>query len=261
MAKLKGLIDFQGTLGGISAYMRNGERVLRQASGADRKKIMRGKNYVRTRENMTEFGGGVAAAKVLRQSLTPVMRGFSDTYFTGRLQGKYRDMISEAPGKRGQRVFKPLVHADAIMAIPFDVKLHLDSVLRVKPLITVNAQRTAATLSVLSFTPAMDIFPPTGATHLELIYAIALQPAFEYDPASKKYKRTDGLNQYYMQTISSELIPVNTQEALDISLPATALDLAQLHTEAPWYRYWASAFTSRSALRPIRWRRAKRWGL
>ena len=232
MAKLKGLIDFEGTLGGITAYTRNGERVLRQASGADKKKIMRGKNYVRTRENMMEFSGGVAAAKVLRQSLTPVMRGFSDTYFTGRLQGKYRDMIQIATGKRGQRMFKPLTHATALMEIPFDVKLHLDSVLRVKPLITVNAERTAATLSVLSFTPATDIFAPTGATHLELIYAIVLQPAFEYDTPSKKYKRTDALDQYYMQTISSELIPVDTQEALDISLPATDLGLAQLHADS-----------------------------
>lgn len=232
MAKLKGLIDFEGTLGGITAYTRNGERVLRQASGADKKKIMRGKNYARTRENMMEFSGGVAAAKVLRQSLTPVLRGFTDTYFTGRLQGKYRDMITEASGKRGQRVFKPLAHAAAIMAIPFDVKLHLDSVLRIKPLITVNAERTAATLSVLSFTPATDIYAPAGATHLELIYAIALQPSFEYDAGTKKYKRTDGLDQYYMESISSELISVNTQEAIDISLPAAAFNLAQLQPDS-----------------------------
>jgi hypothetical protein len=232
MAKLKGLIDFEGTLGGITAYMRNGERVLRQASGADRKKILRGKNYARTRENMMEFGGGVLAAKVLRQSLTPVLRTFTDTYFTGRLQGKYRDMISEAPGKRGQRVFKPLQHADAIIAIPFDLKLHLDSILRIKPVITVNAERTASTLSIAGFTPATDIFAPAGATHLELIYAVALQPSFEYDAHIKKYKRMDGLNQYYMETISSELIAVDMQQALDISLPVSPIDLGQLHTDS-----------------------------
>ena len=231
MAKLKGLIDFEGTLGGITAYTRNGERVLRQRRGADRKKILRGKNYARTRENMMEFSGGVAAAKVLRQSLTPVLRTFTDTYFTGRMQGKYRDMISEGTGKRGQRAFKPLEHADAILAIPLDPKLHLDSVLRVKPAITVNAERTASTLSIPGFTPATDIFAPAGATHLELIYAIAIQPSFEYDAGMKTYKRSDGQHPYYMETISSELILVDAQEVLDISLPVSPLALTSLHAD------------------------------
>jgi hypothetical protein len=232
MAKLKGLIDFEGTLGGITAYTRNGERILRQATGADKKKILQGKNYVRTRENMMEFSGAVAAAKAVRQSLTPVTRTFADTNFTGRLQGKYRDMISTAAGKRGQRMFNPLQHVNAILAIPFDVKLHLDSILRVKPVITINAERTAATLSISGFTPVTDIFSPVGATHLELVYAIAVQPSFEYDPGTKKYKRTDGLNQHYMQTISSELIAVDAHEALDISLPAPPIDLPELHADS-----------------------------
>ena len=231
MARLKGLIDFEGTLGSITAYTRNGERILRQKNAVNKKKILKGKNYERTRENMTEFGGGVAASKVLRQSITSIMRTFTDTNFTGRLQGKYRDMISEAPGKRGQRVFKPLAHIEALLAIPFDTKLHLDSVLRIRPVITVNAERTAATLSIAGFNPVTDLFPSAGATHVELIYAIAVQPAFEYDIITKKYKRTDGLEQYFMKTISSEVLPL-TDETMDLSLPASPIDIPILDKDS-----------------------------
>ena len=231
MATLKGLIDFEGTIGGISAYTRNGERVIRQKSSVSKKKMMRGKNYERTRENMSEFGGGVTASKILRQSIASISRGFTDTNFTGRLQGKYRDMISLAPGKRGQRVFKPLAHAAALLAIPFDMKFHLDSVLRVQPVITVNAARTAATLSIAGFNPFTDLFASPGATHVELIYAIAVQPAFEYDAHTKKYKRTDGLDHHYMKTVSSGVIPL-TDEAMDLSLPVSPLDLDSLYEES-----------------------------
>jgi|GEM_PF-2881165 len=231
MARPKGLIEFEGTLGGITSYMLNGKQVLRQSRGSEKEKIKTGSRHERTQENMMEFSGAVAAAKVLRQSLMPVARSFSDPGFTGTLQGKYRDMISVASGKRGQRVFKPLLHADAIMAIPFNKDLHLDSVLRVKPNITTNIERTAATLS-LSLNTTTDIFTPAGATHVELIYAIAVQPAFEYDAHINKYKRTDGLDKNYMQHISSALLPVYVNEAVDISLTAPQIGLPLLPVDS-----------------------------
>ena len=232
MATLKGLIDFEGTLGGITAYTRDGKRILRQKNSVDKKKILHGKNYVRTRENMMEFAGGVAAAKALRQALLPVSRGFTDTYFTGRLQGKYRDMISTAEGKRGQRVFKPLDHADAIKAVPFNAALHLDSVLRIQPVVQVDADRMSASLSLEGFNPVTDIFKPEGATHVELIYAAAVQPAFVYSARLKNYKRTDGLHQSYVQHVSSALIPLDTdaEHPVSLTLPVDALN--QLHRDS-----------------------------
>ncbi|MGN6645025.1 MAG: hypothetical protein ACTHJT_00735 [Cytophaga sp.] len=232
MAILKGIIDLEGTLGDITVYTVNGKRVVRQKGGADKKKILRGKNYVRTRENMSEFGGAVAAAKVLRQSILSIARGFIDSNFTGRLQGKYRDMISAADGLRGQRIFRPLEHTEALLAIPFNPKLHLDSILRQKPVITVNAARTAATLSLPGFNPATDVFREPGATHVELIYIAVLQPGFEYDVHSKTYKRMDELHQHYMQTVSSALIPLTADELSDISLPAPAFNMPALHKDS-----------------------------
>lgn len=231
MARPKGIIQFEGTIGGMTSYMLNGNRIIRQSKSSQKEQIKTGANYKRTRENNMEFSGAVEAAKIIRQTLMSVSRGFVDSIFTGRLQGKYRDMITVSAGIRGQRMFKPLLHADAILAIPFAKDLHLDSVLRLKPIITANTERTAATLS-MTLNTATDLFIPTGASHVELIYATVLQPAVEYDAHLKKYKRTDGLDQYHLQTISSTLFPLSVNEALDISLSTPALDLQQLHADS-----------------------------
>lgn len=231
MARLKGLIDFEGTIGGINAYTLNGERVIRKSRDYEKEKIKTGANYERTRENNMEFSGAVAAAKVLRQSIMPLARGFADHSFTGRLQGKYRDMISMSAGIRGQRLFKPLEHKDAILAVSFNKALHLDSVLLVKPEITTNTDRTLASLT-LSINTSTDLFTPAGATHVELIYAIAVQPAFKYDAHLNKYKCEDGLDQYSMQTISSALIPLYVNETIEISLSPAAIEIPRQHPES-----------------------------
>lgn len=231
MARLKGLIDFEGTMGGMNAYTVNGNRIIRQSKSSQKGLIKTGENYERTRENNMEFSGAVEAAKIIRQTLISLSRGFVDSIFTGRLQGKYRDIITVSAGIRGQRMFKPLLHADAICAIPFARDLHLDSVLRLKPIITANTERTAATLS-MTLNTATDLFIPTGASHVEFIFTTALQPAVEYDAHLKKYKRTDGLDQYHMKTISSILFPVGVDEAIDITLSTPALDLQQLHADS-----------------------------
>lgn len=231
MATPKGLIDFEGTLGGITSYTLNGKQVLRKCRDSEKEKIKTSDRYERTRENNMEFSGAVLAAKVLRQSLMPVARPFVDSGFTGTLQGKYTSMLQLASGKRGQRVFKPLLHTEAMLAIPFHKDLHLDAVLRVQPVITTNTDRTAATLS-MALNTATDIFTPAGATHAELIYAIAIQPACEYDAHMNIYKRTDGLDQNYMQHISSALIPVHVNETIDISLSPQPIEVPQLHADA-----------------------------
>ncbi len=231
MATLKGLIDFEGTMGGINAYTLNGKRVLRQSRTSQKDKIKTRDNYQRTRENNMEFSGAVLAAKVLRLSLMSVARPFVDPGFTGTLQGKYTDMLQLASGKRGQRVFKPLLHAEAMLEIPFNKALHLDSILHIKPAITANAARTTAVLSI-SLNPQTDIYVPAGATHVQLIFAIAIQPSFEYDVHTNKYKRMDELDQPHMTHISSQLIPTDVNVTTSIVLPAPPFSIALLHAES-----------------------------
>lgn len=231
MATSKGLLDFNGTLGGITAYTLNGKSVLRQCRGKEKNKIATGKNYVRTRENNREFSGAVEAAKILRQALMPVLRSFVDPNFTGRLQGAYRKMIGVSSGIRGQRVFKPLEHTAAILSIPLHPASHLDAVLRARPVLALNPERTAATLS-LSVHPATDLFIPAGATHVEFIYAVAVQPAVQYQEAAKKYKRTDKRTQHAMSHTASALIAVTAAETQHITLSPPPIALPELHAES-----------------------------
>jgi hypothetical protein len=233
MAQLTGLINFEGTLDGITSYTRKGKKgVVRKAGGPGKKQLLTGAAFERTRENMTEFAGAVYASKILRLSLSPILHFFADCNLTGRLQGAFRSLMLQGEGARGQRSFKPLQHAEALKVININKELHLDSILRLRPITEANKTRTAVTLSIEGFNTATDIYTPAGATHLELIHAIAILPAVVYNKSQKKYVRADGLNQLYQHTASSELLPVHTDEAINISLSAALTEIQKLHKDS-----------------------------
>ena len=70
MAKQKGLIQFEGTIGCINFYFRKGKAVARKSGGGFNVKAIKTKaSMVRVRENGSEFGAASRAKKLLRLSI------------------------------------------------------------------------------------------------------------------------------------------------------------------------------------------------
>jgi len=74
MARLKGILKIEGQLDGFSFYNLNGQIIVRKTGGFDGEKIKKNANYVRTRENASEFGNCSRAGKVFRSSLEPYLK-------------------------------------------------------------------------------------------------------------------------------------------------------------------------------------------
>lgn len=74
MARLKGILKIEGQLDGFSFYQLNGQIVVRKTGGFNGEKIKKSANYVRTRENASEFGNCSKAGKVFRSSLQPYLK-------------------------------------------------------------------------------------------------------------------------------------------------------------------------------------------
>lgn len=81
MAKLTSLIQFSGTLDGISVYKMAGvdQPVVRRRGGAPRQKILRDPGFENTRRTMTEFGGRSAATRLVLEALHPLRPGLGMT--------------------------------------------------------------------------------------------------------------------------------------------------------------------------------------
>lgn len=105
MAEQKGIIQIDGTIGGINFYFRKGKPVLRKSGGGFNAKAIKTKDsMVRVRENGSEFGNASRVKRLLRLSVEESLLYFTDGTLHGRMMQlmqeiKTMDLISER-GKR-----------------------------------------------------------------------------------------------------------------------------------------------------------------
>lgn len=108
MAKAKGIIQLEGTIGGINYYMRKGQLVARNAGGGfNGEAIKNDPGMVKVRQNGSEFGGVSKMVKAFKMGIAPLL--FSNPFpeLHGRLMRlftsiKNEDLVSE----RGTRTFE-----------------------------------------------------------------------------------------------------------------------------------------------------------
>jgi len=105
MAKQKGIIFFEGTLGGINFYYRKGVPTARAAGGGFTKKaIKKGANMVRVRESNTEFAGCSRVNKYFKHSIHSFLLGYKDGTLHSRLMQLFLKIKAcDAVSARGKR--------------------------------------------------------------------------------------------------------------------------------------------------------------
>lgn len=218
MATPKGLIGFQGTIDGITFYMREGKPCARKAAGPSKEKISTSRKCQRTRENNAEFKGAVAASKLLRQGLNPFIKDFADWNISGRLNGVFRKVIDRSAGIRGERPIEILPNRDLLIGFNLHKEVSFDSIFQAPFTASVNSDRNKVTLRIPDFDASKSINAPSGATHFRLINAVTVVPEFVYDPLSKRYFPADGITEILKGDSCSDYIPLNGMIGSDIIL-------------------------------------------
>lgn len=84
MARQTGLVKYNGTMGGVRHFKIKGLAgdFAGMAGGPSAEQISNDPAFIRTRENMNEFGGSAAAAKSVRVALSQIIKQFSDPRLT-----------------------------------------------------------------------------------------------------------------------------------------------------------------------------------
>lgn len=80
MGKLEGIVRFTGSFDGLSFYKLRGKIVVRRTGGFKGEAIKTQANYVRTRENASQFGYCSNVGKALRMALFPFVRKIRTPY-------------------------------------------------------------------------------------------------------------------------------------------------------------------------------------
>ena len=168
MARQKGLIKLDGTIGGITFYKSKDGYLAREKGGVSGDRIANDPNFQRTRENSEEFGRAGKAGRLLRTALRNVLKSSADGRMVGRLTAEMVKVIqADVTNTRGQR---NVIDGEAELLIGFDfnIKGKLRNTLYAP--YTQNLSRATGLLEVTipAFVPANMIAAPNGATHFKI---------------------------------------------------------------------------------------------
>jgi len=169
MAKQKGIIKLEGTIGDITFYKSQDGFLAKGKGGIPADRIANDPNFVRTRENGAEFGNAGKAGKTLRTAIRGLLQNASDNRMVGRLASKMVKVIqADATNPRGLR---NVIDGEAELLEGFDFNKNGKLSRTIYAPYTAVIDRVLGTLTVNlpAFIPANMIAAPGGTTHFKII--------------------------------------------------------------------------------------------
>lgn len=171
MARQKGIIKLDGTIGDITFYKSQDGYLAREKGGVSAERIANDPNFQRTRENGEEFGRAGKAGKMLRTSIRGLLQNVADGRMVGRLtQEMVKVLQADIISVRGKRNIID-GEAELLEGFEFNIRSKLGTTLFAP--FTAVIDRVAGTLNVVvaSFIPINMVAAPGGSTHFKLMSA------------------------------------------------------------------------------------------
>ena len=171
MARQKGIIKLDGTIGDITFYKTRDGYLAREKGGIPADRIANDPAFQRTRENGAEFGRAGKAGKILRNAIRALLQNASDARMVSRLTQKMVKVIQEdATNPRGLR---NVIDGEAELLQGFDFNIGGKLGTTIYAPFTAVIDRVAGTLTagLAAFVPQNMIAAPGGTTHFKIISA------------------------------------------------------------------------------------------
>ncbi len=171
MAKQKGIIKLDGTIGGITFYKSQDGYLAREKGGVSAERIANDATFQRTRENGAEFGRAGKAGKILRNAIRALLQNASDSRMVSRLTQKMVEVIQEdVTNTRGQR---NVIDGEAELLTGFEFNKNGKLGTTLYAPYTGTIDRVAGTIvaNLPAFVPLNMIAAPGGTTHFKIVSA------------------------------------------------------------------------------------------
>jgi hypothetical protein len=171
MARQKGIIKLDGTIGDITFYKSKDGYLAKEKSGVPAERIANDPAFQRTRENGAEFGRAGRAGKVLRNAIRGLLQNAKDPRMVSRLTSEMVKVIqADLTSARGLR---NVIDGEAELLEGFDFNLNskLGTTIYAPFTATVNRVTGELVANFPAFIPANMIAAPSGATHFKIVSA------------------------------------------------------------------------------------------
>ena len=169
MAKQKGIIKIEGTIGDLTFLKTADGYLVREKSGVSADRIATDPAFQRTRENGAEFGRAGKGCKLLRGAIRSVLQSAKDHRMVGRLTKEFIRVIqADSTSIRGAR---NVIDGEAELLAGFDFNSAAPLGSTLFASYQTDLDRVTGLLSVdlAPFIPATAIAAPAGATHFKLL--------------------------------------------------------------------------------------------
>lgn len=173
MARQKGILKIEGTLDNLTFYKGKEGYLVRTKGGVSKERILNDPNFVRTRENGSEFGLSARSGKQLRTSVRSFIQKAKDARVSNRLtQVMAKIKNQDFTSVRGERnVAQGLSTAEGkqlLKGFDFNDRALLSAVFHAP----FSIDLATGEVNVPDLTPTNDISIPGGATHVTLSGAV-----------------------------------------------------------------------------------------
>jgi hypothetical protein len=171
MAKQKGIIKLEGTIGDITFFKSKDGYVAKEKSGPTAEQIATDPAFQRTRENGQEFGRAGKAGKVLRNAVRSLIQNAADSKAVSRLTKEMMRVIkADSTSGRGLRNVID-GETELLEGFDFNINAKLSTTVYAPYTTTIDRVPGSLTLSIPSFKPSDMIAAPAGSTHFKIVSA------------------------------------------------------------------------------------------
>jgi hypothetical protein len=171
MAKQKGIIKLEGTIGDITFYKSQDGYLAREKGGVPGDRIANDPAFQRTRENGAEFGAAGKAGKVLRTAIRALLQNSADSRMVSRLtQEMVKVLQKDATNTRGLRNVID-GEAELLEGFEFNKNGKLGTTLYAPFTGTIDRVAGTLTASIPAFIPLNMVAAPGGTTHFKIVSA------------------------------------------------------------------------------------------
>lgn len=172
MAQQESMIKLKGRVGDLTFYKNNKGYQVRQAKGVDPARVKKDPSFIRSRENASEFGRAVRAAKLLRDALRPLLLHQTDSTLVNRLNSRMlRILKSDDLNRRGERVVRP-GNTGMLKYFDFNCNAPLHETLLFRYSVAVDTSAGIVQLHIPACYPKQAIVSPREAMYLRFTAAV-----------------------------------------------------------------------------------------
>lgn len=163
------------------------KEIIAKKGGPTASQIKNKASYKELRNNQKEFGVASMIAKTLRQSLSSNMSEICETYASGKLTAKFRNLAKMEEGQTGTRPFFLSKHGHLLNGFEFNAQAPYKEIFGAKYYVKKGSKRGQVILHFLAFIPKKIFKGRKGVTNFKITARLIALSDHQFDQKTKSY--------------------------------------------------------------------------